>query len=135
VARKLGRFNTIVQPNHIQSVIAEVAVAGEQHLVKLSRYHDDMSFWTVPGERDDRLQDGGKLVSHTQPADDEFELYDLTLDPYEERNLAHPTHASDETRALQQHMLELLHAELARKRVTPDEGVTPGYRAPAMSLS
>ena len=39
----------------------------------------------------------------TEPEPDEYELYDLTLDPIEERNLAHPSHADDRSRALQQH--------------------------------
>ena len=34
----------------------------------------------------------------TEPEPDEYELYDLTLDPIEERNLAHPSHADDASR-------------------------------------
>jgi len=130
VARATRTFSTIVQPNHIETVIAEVDVDGEQHLVKLSRYHDNQQFWTVPGERDERLR-GRKTITVTEPDPDEYELYDITLDPHEERNLAHPTYADDRSRVLQGTMLGLLREELAAKRLTPSAGERPGYRAPA----
>ena len=37
-ARLLHRSGTIIQPNHLETVIAEVDVDGERHLVKFSRY-------------------------------------------------------------------------------------------------
>lgn len=89
VARLARVFSTVTQPNHLQTVIAEVPVDGEQHLIKFSRYYDNPQFWTVPGERDERLH-RRKTTTVTEPEPDEFELYDLTLDPTEERNLAHP---------------------------------------------
>ena len=130
VARATHTFSTIEQPNHIETVIAEVDVDGEQHLVKLSRYHDNQQFWTVPGERDERLR-GRKTITITEPDPDEYELYDITLDPHEERNLAHPTYADDRSRALQDTMLGLLSEQLAAKRLTPSAGERPGYRSPA----
>ena len=119
----------IVQPNHIETVVAEVDVDGEPHLVKLSRYHDNQQFWTVAGQRDERLH-GRKTLTVTEPEPDEYELYDLTLDPYEQRNLAHPTHTDDASTALQQTMLALLQEQLAAKRLTPAGGESPGYRPP-----
>ena len=68
----------------------------------------------------------------TEPEPDEYELYDLTLDPIEERNLAHPSHADDRSRALQQTMLALLVEQLDAKRLTPSAGEVPGYRPPAV---
>ena len=94
-AMKLKRYSVIVQPNHIETVVAEVDVDGEPHLVKFSRYHDNQQFWTVPGERDERLR-GRKTITVTEPEPDEYELYDLTLDPLEERNLAHSTRHENE---------------------------------------
>ena len=122
---------TVEQPNHIETVIAEIDVDGEQHLVKFSRYHDNQQFWTVPGERDERLR-GRHTDTVTEPEPDEFELYDLTNDPIEERNLAHPSNADDRSRALQQMMLTLLGEQLAAKRLTPSTGEVPGYRPPAI---
>ena len=129
MSRATRTFSTIEQPNHIETVIAEVAVDGEQHLLKLSRYHDNQQFWTVPGERDERLR-GRKTVIVTEPEPDEYELYDLTRDPYEERNLAHDANADEGTRALQATMLGLLADQLAAKRLTPSGGEVPGYRPP-----
>ena len=71
----------------------------------------------------------------TEPEPDEYELYDLTLDPIEERNLAHPSHADDRTRALQSTMLALLAEQLAAKRLTPSAGEVPGYRPPGVSAT
>jgi arylsulfatase A-like enzyme len=130
LARFAKVFHVVEQPNHIETVIAEVDVDGAQHLVKLSRYHDNQQFWTVPGLRDERLH-GRKTITVTEPEPDDYELYDLTADPYEERNLAHPAHADDASRALQQRMLALLHEQLAAKRLTPAAGELPGYRPPA----
>ena len=66
----------------------------------------------------------------TEPEPDEYELYDLTVDPAEERNLAHPTHADDDSRRLEAQMLELLVEQLAKKRLVPAAGEKPGYRPP-----
>ena len=48
VARLTRVYSTIVQPNHIETVIAETDVGGEQHLVKFSRYHDNPSSGRSP---------------------------------------------------------------------------------------
>ena len=133
-ARRLHRYSTVKQPNHLQTVIAEVDVDSAQHLVKFSRYYDNPQFWTAPGERDERLR-GRHTETVTEPEPDEYELYDLTLDPIEQRNLAHPSHADDSTRALQSTMLALLTEQLAAKRLTPSAGEVPGYRPPAVSVT
>jgi arylsulfatase A-like enzyme len=129
-ARKLGVYAEVVQPNHIETVVAKVRVDGEEHLVKLSRYHDNPQCWTVPGVRDDRLNRGNKIVTVTEPSPDEYELYDLTLDPLEQHNLAHPRNADDRTRKLQAQMLEILIEQLATKRLVPASGGLAGYRPP-----
>jgi sulfatase-like protein len=98
-------------------------------IVVFNSDHDNQQFWTVPGERDERLR-RRKLVTVTEPEPDEFELYDLTLDPYEERNLAHPDFADGASRALQEQMLDLLVEQLEAKRLVPGEGEVPGYRPP-----
>ena len=129
LARKARIYSSVLQPNHLETVVAEVEVDGEPHLVKLSRYHDNQQFWTVPGERDERLR-GRHTITVTEPEPDQFELYDLTVDPYEERNLADPAYADERSRELQGQMLALLVEQLARKRLVPSGGEVPGYRPP-----
>ena len=129
-ARRVGVFATVTQPNHLETVIAELDIDGERHVVKLTHYHDNQQFWTVPGERDERIK-GRKTITVNDPAPDEYELYDLTIDPIEARNLAHPSNADEHSRALQQKMLGLLVSQLAAKRLTPSAGERPGYRPPA----
>jgi arylsulfatase A-like enzyme len=133
-ARRTRRYSEIAQPNHLETVVAEVDVDGESHLVKLSRYYDNQQFWTVPGERDERLH-RRQTVSVTEPEPDEFELYDLTVDPYEERNLAHPDNADERSGPLQARMLDLLIAQLGEKRLVPAAGEIPGYRPPQAPAS
>jgi arylsulfatase A-like enzyme len=74
-----------------------------------------------------------KRVTVTEPEPEEYELYDLTLDPIEERNLAHPSFADDRSRVLQRKMLGLLIEQLDAKRLTPSTGETPGYVPPAIA--
>jgi hypothetical protein len=71
----------------------------------------------------------------TEPSRDEYELYDLTLDPLEQRNLAHPSNSDDRSRKLQEQMQELLVEQLAAKRLVPTSGGTPGYRPPGHSVA
>jgi hypothetical protein len=131
-ARLTGKFSTVVQPNHLETVVAETEVGGAMHLVKFSRYHDNQQFWTVPGERDERRR-GRKIITVTEPEPDEYELYDLTLDPHEERNLAHPSFADSQSAELEKTMLGLLVEQLAAKRLEPAAGRPPGYRPPLAS--
>jgi arylsulfatase A-like enzyme len=133
LALGLGTYEYIKQPNHIETVIAQVDVDGTTHLIKFSRYHDNQQFWTIPGETDKRLQKKKKFVTVTEPAPDEYELYDLTVDPLEQTNLAHPTHATDASRKLQQAMLGILVKQLEAKRLVPKDGEVPGYRPPMLT--
>lgn len=135
LSKGLGIYQFIKQPNHIETVVSRVDVGGDQHLVKLSRYHDNEQFWTFPGEADKRLHKGKKFDKVTEPAPDEYELYDLTVDPYEQHNLAHPSNANDGTRKLQETMLGILVKQLAAKRLAPKEGEVPGYRPPKVTAS
>ena len=94
-ARKLGdvRGDRPAEPRRDRCRQGRASTA-RTHLVKFSRYHDNPQFWTVPGVRDERLQRGRS--SHGDRAvPDEYELYDLTLDPLEQHNLAHPSNADD----------------------------------------
>ena len=129
LARRLGTFSAVKQPNHLETVVAPVEVDGETHLVKLTRYHDNQQFWTAPAEFDERIE-GRHTRRVTEPEPDEWELYDLTVDPFEERNLAHPDHAGPGTGELRERMVAALVEQLAAKRLVPSGGALPGYRPP-----
>jgi hypothetical protein len=128
-ARWAKTYENVAQPNHIETIVADIDVDGEKHRIKFSRYYDNQQFWAVPGKRDERLK-RRKVITVTEPAPDEYELYDLTLDPLEQRNLAHPSNADEKTRRLQKTMLGLLVEQLRSKRLVPDSGGLPGYRPP-----
>ena len=124
-------YATIVQPNHIETVIAEVDVDGEQHLVKFSRYYDNQQFWTVPGERDERLR-GRKTITVTEPEPDEYELYDLTLDPLRSATSRTPATPTSIARATAD---DAPAPRRAARRQASDalSGRGPGYQPPAVS--
>ncbi|WP_340005693.1 hypothetical protein MHH52_28015 [Paenibacillus sp. FSL K6-0276] len=60
----------------------------------------------------------------TEPVTDEYELYNLTEDPLEAYNLAHPTFATQQTRNIQQWMKRLLAEQRNQKRLTPAQTST-----------
>ena len=128
-ARRLHRYSTVKQPNHLQTVIAEVDVDGEQHLVKFSRYHDNEQFWTVPGERDERLQRPAR--PSPSPSPNPTSTSSTTSRSTRSRSATSPTPATPTTapRALQQTMLALL--ARAARRQAPHPVSRRGARLPA----
>jgi hypothetical protein len=106
----------------------------DQQMIEELQVEQSMFVQTAQGMTTRRPAPGPKDDHVTEPEPDEFKLYDLTLDPYEERNLAHPSNADDRSRALQQPMLGLLVAQLERKRLTAAAGEVPGYRPPSVEL-
>ena len=113
-------------------MIAEVEVDGEPHLVKLSRYHDNQQFWTVPGERDERLHRRGRSPS---PSPSPTSTSSTTSPSIPTRNGTSPIarHADERSGELQAKMLTLLIDQLAQKRLVPSRGEVPGYRAPLIA--
>ncbi|MNC68163.1 hypothetical protein D3C75_1187290 [compost metagenome] len=55
----------------------------------------------------------------TQPVNEEYELYNLTDDPLEMCNLAHPTLATQHTLSIQKWMMHLLEEQRKQKRLYP----------------
>jgi len=75
---------------HFERVVSRVADAdaagGSGHLWKLVRSFDDPDTWTDPGVR--HLASDGLVgeTFRTEPLPDDWELYDLDVDPREARN-------------------------------------------------
>ncbi|TDF94444.1 sulfatase-like hydrolase/transferase [Paenibacillus piri] len=129
----LGRpYPSVIQPNHIETVIASIYRDNVKELWKYSRYFDNDQFWSHPGDKDVTAQPveashAGLQLSEftyaaevkTEPVPDEYELYNLTADPLETRNLADPAFASTETQPVQELMAYLLEQQRKQKRLVP----------------
>jgi choline-sulfatase len=136
--------NSVVQPNHIETVIARLDDGSGPKVWKYTRYFDNPQFWSSPGTPgesgvEDVIQlqkqeipsaDGTypiayeATVKHT-PKPDEFEMYNVTDDPMELTNLY-----GNAGYAAQQNMLAtFLQQQCAQKRLTPCSGNVPGQPA------
>ncbi|TBL76000.1 sulfatase-like hydrolase/transferase [Paenibacillus thalictri] len=132
----LGRpYPAVVQPNHIETVIAPLGDGPHKQLWKYSRYFDNPQFWSEPGVRDETVEVSGAgpqqegtasevtascaVSVKTVPVPEEYELYNLTEDPLEVYNLAHSTWATSESELFRQQMAIILDEQRQRKRLTP----------------
>ncbi|WP_020562229.1 sulfatase-like hydrolase/transferase [Methylosarcina fibrata] len=136
-------YNSVIQPNHIETVIARLN--GE--IWKYSRYFDNPQFWTTPGTPNDPddpnypnvddvvslnkvplpTEDGTYevpfqvTVKHT-PVTEEFEMYNVSLDPMELNNLYNDGVHTEQ----QQRLARILEQQRCTKRLTPSSGTIPG---------
>jgi len=141
-------YNSVIQPNHIETVIARLANSlGVQKVWKYSRYFDNPQFWSTAGYPNDptdpnypNVEDVTSIqtvptpttdgtytlpthvtVKHTA-LPDEFEMYNVTDDPLELNNLYRTSNPLPEQALL----AALLEEQCAQKRLTPCSGVVPG---------
>ncbi|MBD3920494.1 sulfatase-like hydrolase/transferase [Paenibacillus sp. PR3] len=116
------------QPNHIETVITTLKRNGRSERWKLSRYADDPKFWSTPGVQDATYWPARTAQNPAEiawvprikitPVPDEHELYCLTDDPLETRNLAHPAY-SDAYSDVFASMMSVLAKQRALKRLMP----------------
>lgn len=119
-------YHSVVQPNHVETVIAVLrGPDGAEDVWKYSRYFDNPDFWTSPGQYD-VIHLGDEQQTRTEPTPDEYEMYNLTLDPLEETNLCHPSNQTEETRLREKELQALLAEQNAAKRLTPSNKTAPG---------
>lgn len=120
-------YAPITQPAHVETVIAMLPTGKNKALErwKYSRYFEDTAFWTTPGQQNVftitegvTTQPGNKLSKTTvttQPAADQFEMYNVSADPTEVNNLAgNPDYAS-----IQSRLANLLNGQRKKKRLEP----------------
>lgn len=130
-------YDSVPQPNHVEAVIALI----EGEIWKYTRYFDHPRFWSSPGtpgaegvrdvvnkplEREGE-NDGVQRFSYEervrlQPAESQYEMYNLTADPMELENLAGKPQWKERESSLR----DLLVEQCARKRLVPKSGVVPG---------
>ncbi|MDW0117858.1 sulfatase-like hydrolase/transferase [Sporosarcina thermotolerans] len=130
-------YESVTQPNHLETVITTLKT-GKNHSDekwKLSRYYDNPQFWSDPNVEDQvtvtkgtfPISDTSEAVlsittTKTEPVPVQYEMYNVTTDPYEEKNLANPKYASPETKFIQHTLLKLLEKQAKQKRLTPTSG-------------
>jgi arylsulfatase A-like enzyme len=136
-------YDPVVQPNHIETVIAPILTDGVKMIWKYSRYFDNPQFWSDPGVKDEmmhqtpiRMEFGPHTgyverstcftTVKTEPVPDEYELYNLTMDPFETANLADPNLSTVESREIQKKLAFLLKEQCRKKRLSPSSGTVPG---------
>ena len=135
------QYNSVIQPNHVETVIGTFKTSGgKEEIWKYSRYFDNPQFWTTPGQEDDVMHELGPqepawggitaavcaTTKKTSPIPDEFEMYNLTDDPFETANLAGDPNYS----AMQQQLTQVLDQQRCQKRLAPSVGCVPGMPPP-----
>ncbi|WP_025844590.1 sulfatase-like hydrolase/transferase [Brevibacillus agri] len=98
-------YHSVIEPNRIETVIACLPSAGHGHreLWKYSRY------FAVPPS-----------PAESSPAiEPEYELYNLSTDPSEMRNLAAPAYANPSAEPVRRQMEPMLVEQREQKRLTP----------------
>ncbi|MGJ9457999.1 sulfatase-like hydrolase/transferase [Oceanobacillus sp. CF4.6] len=134
VTQKGEWYESVTQPNHMETVITTLKT-GENHSQekwKLSRYFDNPQFWSNPDVEDQVTQKEVSLslsdatettikvsTTKTNPVPDQYELYNVTQDPFEEKNLAHPHFATPKTKIIQQKLIKTLEKQAQKKRLSP----------------
>ncbi|MCT4507403.1 MAG: sulfatase-like hydrolase/transferase [Tepidibacter sp.] len=134
-------YESVIQPNHVETVIAKLQTGknNQEEIWKYSRYFDNPQFWSSPGCEDETITqqcpqtevDGIQCCLcikriKTTPDPDEFEMYNLTTDPLETKNLAHSDFQTPETKVIQVVLSNMLEQQCRQKRIYPSSGNVPG---------
>jgi choline-sulfatase len=130
---------SVVQPNKLDTVVTVI----DNQLWKYTEYRDDPAYWTTPQSQDYRdrpllapptspgtYTQPYEITLKTQPVQPEprdYELYNLTTDPLELRNLA----LDSSYASMKQQLAQLLAQQRAQKRLTP--GGSSGGSSPPPS--
>jgi arylsulfatase A-like enzyme len=129
-------YNSVVQPNHIETVIAKIAMPDGDEIWKYSRYFDNPQFWTKPGIEDNLVYEFGSpakvwasiksaictTTTKRVPIPDQYEMYNISNDPLEIHNLAHYCYNSPHSMIMQQRLAQLLIEQRHQKRLSPSTG-------------
>lgn len=111
-------YHSVVQPNHIETVIAAIDAPDGEQIWKYSRYFDNPQFWSSPFQSDQVTVDG-KTITKKKPLRPEFEMYDVTADQLEQHNLADKSNRSRADKARAEGFNKLLKEQRKAKRLYP----------------
>ncbi|WP_240377168.1 sulfatase-like hydrolase/transferase [Bacillus piscicola] len=108
-------YESVEQPNHVETVIQKLKTGDNQgeEVWKFSRYFDGTTYSEKSSEHENR-----KNGIQNKPVEEQYELYNLTQDPLEEKNLAHPVYATAETKRVQKMMHSTLKKQANAKRIS-----------------
>ena len=105
-------WQAVDTPNQVETVIAEI----DGEIWKYSRYTQSFPTPYAGQITNDAIL---ALIGLKQNFDDEYEMYNVTADPYEERNLLHELNETDRVRELRPRLHAMLEDERKRKCLTP----------------
>jgi len=111
-------YHSVVQPNHIETVITAIDAPGGEQVWKYSRYFDNPQFWSSPFQYD-QIEEDGKTITKKKPLRPEFEMYNLSADQLEEDNLADESNSSRADKAIADQLGSLLKEQREAKRLYP----------------
>jgi arylsulfatase A-like enzyme len=105
-------WEAVQTPNQVETVIVEI----EGAIWKYSRY---TQCYPTPYAGQIKNQNILDVINSDDDVEDQYELYNVTADPYEERNLLHALNETDEVRALRPRLHALLEEQRKLKCLTP----------------
>jgi arylsulfatase A-like enzyme len=111
-------YQSVIQPNHVETVIMAIDAPNGEQIWKYSRYFDNPQFWSSPFQSDQVTVDG-KTTTKTKPLPPEFEMYNLTADQLETDNLADKSNHSPADKAIAEALGKQLKEQREAKRLYP----------------
>jgi hypothetical protein len=111
-------YQSVIQPNHIETVITAIDAPGGEQIWKYSRYFDNPQFWSSPFQYD-QIEVDGKTITKKKPLRPEFEMYNLSADQLEEDNLADKSNRSRADKSIASALGKLLKEQREAKRLYP----------------
>jgi len=132
-------YHAVIQPNSIETVIAVLPTGmnGRNQIWKYSRYFDNPQFQSISGRKEQFAYKGPVIKTfnpgchsdisvNPENVPDQYEMYNLTVDPLEVENLAHTAYADPDIMRVRAVLDGILQEQCRKKRLYPASGDVPG---------